>query len=119
MSPSNMPVRLGAELLGLLSEKEKAFFRTRINVSFAEFVNILEQRDSVGDVLLVMRTALGLSLRGFSQHLGISHAYVSKLESRNSDPTLLKIFSIADGLNIPRLKFIWLLSKGDQNSYLA
>ncbi|MCL2618282.1 MAG: helix-turn-helix domain-containing protein [Defluviitaleaceae bacterium] len=95
----------------LLTEEEKLFFRCKDDISFESFINDLDQRDEIGEVLTLIRKALNLSLREFSQLTGISHAYINKIEKQQCAPTLHIIYELADRLNIQRLKFIWLFTK--------
>jgi transcriptional regulator with XRE-family HTH domain len=68
---------------------------------------------TLSTTLKAMRKERGMSLREFSKYLGISHAYLSKLE-RGSDartgkevtPTIDTLEKISEGLNIPIKKFM-------------
>lgn len=112
-------VKLNARLEKLLTDTEKSLFHCKAELNFIEFINSLEQREHIGDVLLIIRNALNQTLRGLANIIGISHAFLYKLEKRRGAPTLPIAFSIADSLEIPRLRFIWLCarcSKGDNPS---
>jgi len=108
---SDITVKPNMRLHKLLTEKEKVIFLGESAVSFSDFINNLEQREEIGDVLFIIRNALELSLRDFARLVGVSHAYIAKLEKKISDPTIPKVFIMADNLNIPRLDFISLFSK--------
>ena len=105
-------VILRARLEELLTEKERARFGGK-EVSLLEFVDGLEQRHSAGEVVTIIRKALGLSLRDFSKMVNLSHTYINKLENRSfkCEPSLPTLHALADGLNISRLKLFWLCSK--------
>ena len=69
--------------------------------------------NNLSDILKQLRIDRGVSLREFSELLGISHAYLNKLE-RGEDsrtgkpitPTIETLVKIAEGLNIPTKKFM-------------
>ena len=70
--------------------------------------------NKLGEVLKNMRTKKSMSLREFSEYLGISHTYLSKLEKgmgtrADSDisPTIETLTKIATGLNIPLADFMY------------
>ena len=108
---NSYPIKMSKHLEDLLTDQEKLFFCNKDEVSFYSFINDLEQRDDIGDVLVVIRRALGLSLRDFARMIGVSHAYIDKIEKKRCAPTIYIIYAIADGLNIKRLKFIWLFTR--------
>ena len=68
---------------------------------------------NLSDLLKQIRIERGLSLREFSETLGISHAYLNKLE-RGEDsrtgkpitPTIETLVKISEGLRIPTRKFM-------------
>ncbi len=68
---------------------------------------------NLANVLKNIRLARGLSLRDFSDRLGISHAYLSKLEKgldprtkKYIAPTMETLTKIAEGLDIPTDRFL-------------
>jgi len=107
------PVELNARLESMLYGPEVRLFQYDQPLEFRAFINGLSRRGSVGEVLVLLRRALDLSLRDFSSLVGISHAYISKLEKSHSDPTLKMLYNIADRLNMPRIQLIWLVSGQD------
>ena len=109
-------VKLNLKLKSILTQTERSFleepfYKGRTEVSLPEFANILVQRDSIGDILMLIRKALNLSIRDFALILNVSHTYISKLENKRSSPTLDTVYIMADKLGIPRLRFIWLFTK--------
>jgi len=76
-------------------------------------------------ILKQLRTERGASLRDFSGLLGISHAYLNKLEKGEDirtgkpiTPTIDTLVKIAEGLNIPINKFMDMCGYFD-NDYKA
>src|SRR5262245_20072731 len=86
------------KLGNLLTEKEKSHLSGITELSFPDFVNVLEGRNSIGDILVVLRRSLDMSLREFASLVGVSHAYIDKLERIQSDPTLKTVCIMADNL---------------------
>jgi len=78
-----------------------------------EVITISVEPNNLSITLKQIRDERGTSLRDFSEILGISHAYLNKLE-RGTDPrtgkpitpTIETIAKIADGLGIPMKKFM-------------
>lgn len=71
-------------------------------------------RDKLSQVLKSNRSKKDMSLREFSNYLGISHTYLDKLEKgigsregNNIAPTVETLSKIADGLGIPLVDFMW------------
>lgn len=69
---------------------------------------IMETPKGLGEVLKEIRLRKGVSLRELSENIGISHAYVNKLEKginpltgKKVTPTMDTIVKIANGLCIP------------------
>ena len=71
-------------------------------------------KDKLSQVLKKSRAKKDMSLREFSNYLGISHTYLDKLEKgignrdgNNIAPTVETLSKIADGLGIPLVDFMW------------
>ena len=71
------------------------------------------ESSNLSDILKQFRQESGLSLREFSEILGISHAYLNKLEKGEDvrtgkpiTPTIETLVKISEGLNIPTKKFM-------------
>lgn len=69
--------------------------------------------NNLSKLLKTYRAESNMSLRDFSAYLGISHAYLSKLEKgfdsntgKEIAPTIDTLLKISDGLNIPHAKFL-------------
>ena len=69
--------------------------------------------NNLPDVLRQLRRERGLSLRNFSDVVGISHAYLNKLEKGEDyrtgkpiAPTIDTLVKISEGLGIPTKKFL-------------
>lgn len=78
---------------------------------------------NLGNLLKDMRLERGISLREFSSDLGISHAYLNKLEKgidpRTGKPVIPSIETltkIAEGLSIPAKEFLELCGYFDEES---
>ena len=68
---------------------------------------------NLSDILRQLRQDRGLSLREFSLLIGISHAYLNKLEKGEDartgkpiTPTIETLVKISEGLDIPTKKFM-------------
>ena len=116
----NVSVTLNKGLEQLLTQKEKSLFSYKGEMEFIEFICILEQRNHIGDVLAIIRRSLRLSLREFSTLIGVSHAYLHSLEHHEqrrpgaretASPSIAITCNIADRLDIPRLRFMWMFTK--------
>ena len=109
-------IHLTCELDQLLTETEKLLFKDTATISLKTLITGMERRKSIGEILAVVRVGLGLSFRGFAQIIGLSHAYLCKLEKQQvSSPTLSVLYIIADALQISRGRLFWLCSKSDTN----
>lgn len=71
-------------------------------------------KNKLNQVLKNTRAKKEMSLREFSEYLGISHTYLDKLEkgvsNRNGNdiaPTIETLSKIADSLDIPLVEFMW------------
>lgn len=81
------------------------------------------ENKNLGHLLKEMRLERGISLREFSSDLGISHAYLSKLEKgvdprtgKTVIPTIETLTKIAEGLSIPAKEFLELCGYFDSNT---
>ena len=63
--------------------------------------NIMIEGKSLGEYINFKRNELGYGLREFAKEIGISHAYLSQIETSKKIPTKKKIKLIAIGLNVP------------------
>lgn len=54
----------------------------------------------VGTKIKLRREDLGLSMRSFSEGIGISYAYLSNIENGKVNPTLKELKTICEGLGL-------------------
>ena len=71
------------------------------------------ESSNLSDILRQLRQESGMSLREFSETIGISHAYLNKLEKGEDSrtgkpitPTIETLVKISEGLGIPTKKFM-------------
>lgn len=83
------------------------------NNSKSQNCEAIDTEKKLSVTLRNLRLEKGLSLREFSGLLGISHAYLNKLEKgidprtgKDVTPTIDNVIMFADGLHIPRKEFL-------------
>lgn len=79
--------------------------------------------NKLGQILKTTRDKKNMSLREFSEYLGISHTYLNKLEkgigtraNNNISPTIDTVTKIAAALNISLIDFMWQCGYFDYSS---
>lgn len=90
------------------------------NMFFTGVINMIKKK--FGTVLKNIRLGKKMSLREFSKHIGISHAYVNKLENGYNEktkkeimPTIETLIKISDALDIPLNKFLYMCGYLEEN----
>ena len=85
-----------------------------------------EKQNSLAHLLREMRLERGLSLRQFSEHLGISHAYLDKLEKgadtrtgKEISPTIDVVRKLARNVKIPPRTFFKMCGYFEEETSLA
>jgi Predicted transcriptional regulators len=79
-------------------------------------------KKNFGSVLRNLRLEKKMSLREFSEFIGISHAYINKIEksinpktNKGITPTIETLIKIADALKIPLNKFLYMCGYIDED----
>lgn len=75
--------------------------------------------DSLGTRLKEARSVKGWSLDKTSQYTGVSKAMLGQIERGESSPTVVKLWSIANGFNLPLSYFIDALGQESKPSVLS